>query len=229
MALLVKAAGLQRTIIADPKLALAQARQMLASDPGAAEAQARNLLKSYPGNAGVLRLLGRALRRGGRAEEAAHAEQQAFEVSTRNPLHRAAAQAFEAGNVAQGKALIQRLLAEDSHDVLALTMLGLHWTAVSEFEMAEPLLRRAVDHAPDQASARMALAELLLRSKRPTLAWAELDHIKGDAATSEPIQSLRAECLSALGRLDEELAILEPLAARPATTSIGYSLRVGHA
>ncbi len=222
-------AGLQRTIIADPKAALIEARRLLASDPAAAAASARALLESDPDNDSVLRLLGQALRRTGDADEAALAEQQAIEASTRNPRHRAAAQALQAGNPRHAEALLQQALAADPDDVLALTMLGLHWTGVSEFELAEPLLRRAVEQAPDQASTRMALAELLLRSKRPTPALAELDRITGDAAASEPIRSLRAECLSALGRLEEELAILEPLAATPATRSIGYLLRIGHA
>jgi len=221
--------GLQRTIIADPKAALAQARQLLSSDPAAAEAQARNVLASDPGSAAALRLLAQAFRRTGRPDEAAEAQLQAIEASTRNPMHRAAAEALQAGNAPQAKALLARLLAEDPTDVLALTMLGLHWTGVSEFEMAEPLLRSAVDQAPGQPLTRMALAELLLRSKRPFLALAELDAVTGVATANVPILSLRAECLSALGRLDEELAILEPLAARPTPGRVDYSLRIGHA
>lgn len=222
-------AELQRTIIANPKAALNHARQLLATDPGAAEAQVRNLLAADPGNAAALRLLGQALRRSGRSGEAAQAEQQALETSTRNPMHQAAAQALRAGNASHAKALLQQLLAEDSNDVLALTMLGLHWTGANEFEMAETLLRRAVDQAPEQPTTRMALAELLVRSKRATLALAEIDHIAADAAGSEPILSLRAECLSALGRLDEELAVLEPLSAKAGSGGVGFSLRIGHA
>ena len=222
-------ARLHQTIIADPKAALTQARQLLASDPAAAKALAHTLLRSDPANAAALRLLAQALRRTDQPDEAAQAELQAIEASTRNPIHRAAAQALQAGNAAHAKALLQQLLAADSNDVLALTMLGLHWTGLSEFEMAEPLLRQAVDHAPDQPSTRIALAELLLRSKRPTLALAELDQIAGEASTSDPVLSLRAECLSALGRLDEELAILEPLAVRTGAGGVGFALRTGHA
>ena len=217
------------TIIADPKAALTQARQLLATDPAAAEALARNLLASHPGNAIVLRLLALALRRLGRTEQASEAELQAIEASTRNPMHRAAAEALQAGNAVHAKTLLQQLLAADPNDILALTMLGQHWTAVNEFELAEPLLRRAVKHAPGQPSARMALAELLLRSKRATLALAELDRITGDAVVSEAFLSLRAGCLSALGRLDEELAILRSLAAKPGANDVTYALRIGHA
>ncbi|MCY7281134.1 MAG: sulfotransferase [Sphingomonas bacterium] len=222
-------AGLQQTIIADPKAALTQTRQLLASDPAAAEALARSLLASDPGNAMIMRLLAQALRRTDRPQEATELELQAIEASTRNPIHRAAAEALQAGNAPHAKALLRQLLVADPDDVLALTIFGLHWTGLSEFELAEPLLRRAVDQAPSQPSTRMALAELLLRSKRASLALAELDQISGDATTSAPILSLRAECLSALGRLNEELAILEPLAIRPATKGVGYALRIGHA
>ena len=81
----MKVGGLQRTIIADPNAVLAQARQLLASDPGAAEAQARLLLTSYPDNPATFRLLGQALRRLDRRDEAASAEQQALAVSGRSP------------------------------------------------------------------------------------------------------------------------------------------------
>lgn len=46
---------------------------------------------------------------------------------------------------------------------------------------------------------------------------------------SDPIRSLRAEAYSALGRLDEELAILETLATRSGPGDVGYLLRTGHA
>ena len=220
---------MQSNIIANPRAALAQARQLLASDPAAAGALARSLLTSHPGNPILLRLLAQALRRTGQPEQASEAEFQAMEASTRNPMHRSAAKALQAGHSAHAKALLQKLLAADPNDVLALTMLGLHWTGVSEFEMAEPLLRRAVEHAPDQPSTRMALAELLLRSKRSSLALAELDQITEEATGSEPILSLRAGCMSALGRLDEELAILRALIAKGGPNGVDYALRTGHA
>jgi len=220
---------LQRTIIADPKAALATARQLLASDPAAAEAQARHLLASDPQSPIVLRLLGQALRLLDRPHEAAQAESQAIQASTRNPAHRAAAMAIQSGDIGRAKAILQQLLSEDSNDVLALNMLGLHWSTNGEFEMAETLLRRATGLAPDDPSTRMALAELLVRSKRAALALAELDKIGGDASASDPTLSLRAECLSALGRLDEELAILERLSASRGPGDISMSLRTGHA
>ena len=178
---------------------------------------------------GALRRRARALRLEGEAADAGALERQALEASTRLPAYTAAAQALQSGNGAGARNMLERLIAADDSDVLALTMLGLAWTGIQEYERAEPLLRRAVDLAPDEASTRMALAELLLRSRRPAKALAELDAVPMDLQSSEPIQSLRAEALNALGRLDEELAIVQPLAARGGPRDVGYALRSGHA
>ncbi|WP_309601786.1 sulfotransferase [Sphingomonas sp.] len=219
---------MQRRIIANPKAALAQARQLLASDPAAAEAQARNLLAANPDHPATLRVLGGALRRLGKLADARVAEHRALEASTRNPGHRAAAQALQSGDAARAHALLRGLLADDDSDVLALTMLGLQAANLREFEIAEPLLRRAVAEAPDEVASRTALAELFNQSKRPALALAELDSLDPEIAGTEPVQSLRAEALSGLGRLEEELAILERLAAINAPHVIRYGLRIGH-
>lgn len=220
---------LQRTIIAKSETALAQARQLLASDAPSAEAQARILLRSQPNNASALRVLGASLRSQGKTTEAAAADHQALEVSTRNPVHRAAAQALQAGDPTRADALLRRLLGEDDSDVLALTLLGLQAANARQFEIAEPLLRRAVAEAPDEPATRMALAEMLHHSKRPALALAEIDRIDPAAAGAEAIQSLRAQVLSALGRLDEEMVVLEKLASDVAPDVIRYGLRIGHA
>lgn len=208
---------------------LDRARQLIDSDPAAAEAHARNLLASDPDSAEALRLLGAALRRLGKAADAAVAVKRALEASTRNPAHRAAAQALQAGSQGRAQALLRGLLAKDESDVLALTMLGLQATGANDFEIAEPLLRRAVAEAPDEPTTRLALAELLHRSKRSALALSEIDNIDPAAVGAEAIQSLRAEALGALGRLDEELAILERLAAAAAPDILRYGLRIGHA
>lgn len=208
---------------------LARARLLIDSDPAAAEAQARAALASDPNSAEALRLLGAALRRLGKAADAAVAAKRALEASTRNPAHRAAAQALQSGNNGRAQALLRGLLAKDDSDVLALTMLGLQAVGANDFEAAEPLLRRAVAEAPDEANTRLALAELLHRSKRSALALAEIDRIDPAESSAEAVQSLRAEALGALGRLDEELAILKRLSAAAAPDILRYGLRIGHA
>ena len=176
----------------------------------------------------ALRTRARALRLHGQLAEAASVERQALAESTHDRMHISAGHALQAGHVVQARAMLGHLLAKDGSDVLALTMLGLHWCGLKEYERAEPLLRRAVDSAPDEASTRMALAELFLRSKRPSEALAELDAVRGGALASEAVQSLRAETLNLLGRLDEELAIVQPFADRGGPRDVGYALRTGH-
>lgn len=219
---------MQRAIIDDPKAALAQARHLLATDPAAAAAQARAILVSDPGAASALRILGAALRTLGQPAEAAHAEREAFAISARSPEHHAVSKALGAGNQDEATARLRQLLGEDIGDVLALVMLGLIATNANDFEAAEPLLRRAVDLAPDEPSPRMALAELLQRSKRPALALAEVERLDPANAASEAARSLLAEIYSALGRLDQELALLRPLFDACLDPS-RYGLRIGHA
>ena len=203
-------------------------RLSLATDPVAAEAQALLLLGSYPDNAASLRLLGAALRRQGKRSDAAFIEQQAIRASYSHPSHQAAAAALGEGNQQRAVALLHDLLAEDDGDVLALTMLGLQALNAREFEIAEPLLRRAAAEAPDDPSARMALAALFHQSKRAALALAEIEAFAPEVAKAEAVQSLRAEVYCALGRLDEEVAILHNLAAAISPDTLPYGTRIGH-
>ena len=215
--------------MADAKAQIAAVRQLLASNPVESEAQARLLLTSSPDDPAALRLLGAALRQQRKTKDAAVVEQQAIQASFSHPGHQAAAAALGKGEQQRAIGLLQELLAEDDSDVLALTVLGLQALNAREFEIAEPLLRRAVAAAPDDPSARMALAGLFQQSKRPALALAEIDAIDPDIAKAEAVQSLRAEAYSALGRLEEELVILERLSAAVAPDTLRYGLRIGHA
>jgi len=186
-------------------------------------------LASHPDNPAALRLLGAALARLGKPTDAAAAVSRALEAATRDPAHRTAAQALQSGDHRRAQVLLRGLLAEDDSDVLALTMLGILATNAGDFEVAEPLLRRAVEVAPDLPTTRMALAEFLHRTKRSALALAEIDSIAPTVAEAEAVQSLLAETLGGLGRLEEELAILKRLSASVAPDVIRYGLRIGHA
>ena len=219
---------MQPTLIDDARAALATARRSLADDPTAAAAQARDILAADPGNASALRVLGAALRRLNQPAKAAQAEQEAFAASTRSATHHAASQALDAGQRDKAKAMIERLLAEDPLDVMAMILLGMAASDDDDFETAEPLLRNAVALAPDEPAPRLALAQFLHRSKRPALALAEIDQFAPEIAGIEVAVSLRAELYSALGRLDQELALLEPLHAASPDPS-RYGLRIGHA
>ena len=219
--------SVKASIIADPNAALRQARQLLDSDPKAATKQARQLLESFPGDPTALRLLAASLRKQGKTDEAATIEQQAIDASTRSPAHREAARAIAGGNKQRAVAILEALLGRDDSDVVALVMLGLQLSVDNELEMAEPLLRRAVEAAPGDASARMALCEHLHRAKNSAEALEQLDRLPGDSPSVAAL-SLRASILRDLGRQEEEVAILKELAAgqpRPEN----YRVRLGHA
>jgi tetratricopeptide (TPR) repeat protein len=220
--------GVKPSIIADPHAALRQARQLLGSDPAAAERQARQLLQSHPGDPAVLRLLGAALRNLGKAADAARAEQEAIDASTRSPAHREAARAVAAGDRKRAAAILEALIARDETDVVALVMLGLQLSTDGELEIAESLLRKATDSAPNDSSARMALAEHFQRARRPTDALAQLDKPQAAKDESPAALSLRALILRDLGRQEEEVAILRQL-AESAPRPENYWIRMGHA
>jgi len=220
--------GVKASIIADPYAALKQARQLLASDPGTAEKQARRLLEAHPGDPAALRLLGAALRKLGKADEATRAEREAVQASTRCPAHREAARAIAIGEKKRAIAILESILARDETDVVALVMLGLQFSTENEYEIAESLLRKAVEVAPEDASARMSLSEHLHRSKRSVEALAEFDQLAPDARATANALSLRASILRDLGRQEEEVAVLQQLVATEQRNE-NYRIRLGHA
>lgn len=219
--------GSKISIIADPEAALRRARQLLASDPAAAAGLARQLLADRPGDPGLLRVAAAGLRRLGDDNEAANLEKLAVKASLRSPMHRQAARALAAGASQEAMPILEALIAKDDSDVVALVMLGQQLSKDAKYDQAEPLLRRAVDAAPSDPPARLALAEHLHRARRPAEALDQLDRLAPQSETTAS-RSLRAHVLRDLGRQAEEAAILEELVAsaeRPAA----LRLRLGHA
>jgi tetratricopeptide (TPR) repeat protein len=220
--------GVKPSIIADPEAALKQARSLLAADPAAATRQARQLLSANPDDPAILRVVAAGLRKLGKTGEAAMLEEQAAGASIRNPAHREAARALAAADPKRATEILEMLLARDHTDVVALVMLGRQRTADNDYDLAEPLLRRAVDNAPGHVPAIIALAELLHRARRASDALAELEKLPAHALATAPARSLKANILRDLGRQDEEVELLGQLAAgepRPEN----YLLRMGHA
>ena len=215
------------SIITDRDAALRQAREILATDPEAAVRQARELLRTDPENPRLLRLAAAGLRRISQVSEAEQLEQRAIQASTRSPEHREAARAIAAGDKIKAARILEGLITRDETDVVALVMLGLQLSTDGELEMAEQLLRKAVGSAPSDPSARLALVEHLHRAKRPTEALETLDEMGSDP-DSVAARSLRANILRDLGRQDEEIAILEQLAASEPRPE-AYRVRLGHA
>jgi len=216
------------SIIADPKAALKQARSLLAVSPAAAVKQARQMLDAHSQDPAVLRVIAAALRKLGEGDEAAELEKRAIQASIQNPAHRDAARAVAAGDTKRANKLLEAILAEDSTDVVALVMLGSQLSLNGEYETAEPLLRRAIEGAPDDVPARMALVEHLHRARRGADALKEIETLDPDVQRTALARSLRAHILRDLGRQEEEVEILAQLAAtEPRPES--YNIRMGHA
>jgi len=220
--------GVKASIIMDPLAVLKHARQLVNSDPEAAAKQARRLLESHPGDPAVLRVVGAALRKLGKTTEAAKFENEAVQASIRSPAHREAARAVATGDKMRAVAILEAIISRDETDVVALVMLGLQLSTDNEFELADALLRKAVEFAPDDVAARMALSEHLQRSRHASEALAVLDKLQPKAAQSANVQSLRASILRDLGRQEEEVAILERLGASQGQPET-YGIRLGHA
>ena len=220
--------GVKASIIMDPLAVLKHARQLVNSDPEAAAKQARRLLESHPGDPAVLRVVGAALRKLGKTAEAAKFENEAVQASIRSPAHREAARAVATGDKMRAVAILEAIISRDETDVVALVMLGLQLSTDNEFELADALLRKAVEFAPDDVAARMALSEHLQRSRHASEALAVLDKLQPKAAQSANVQSLRASILRDLGRQEEEVAILERLGASQGQPET-YGIRLGHA
>ena len=130
-------------------------RKLLDTDPSRAASGVRRQLKTAPRDPALLRLSAAAMRRLGRAGEAAKAEADAISASMATPAHVEAAQALAAGDNRRAAALLQSLIAADPDDVVALVKLGLLISPTNGFADAERLLQRAVTAAPEDPSARV--------------------------------------------------------------------------
>ena len=194
----------------------------------AAEQEARKAIAAAPNDARAWLRLGQALRGQKRDDEAAEAERKSIEASTRNPRHRAAADALRAGKAIDANRLLQQLVEEDGDDVLALMLFGSQASKGRQYELADRLLGRAVALAPADPNARFAMADHQVRTKRFELALETLGGLPDAVRDSETAKVLAAECLGELGRAEEQLTLLREIAAASAAP-LQYNLRIGHA
>lgn len=198
------------------------------ADPAAAERDARKALEKAPADPRALLDLGKALRAQGREAEAAEAERKSIEASTRDPRHRAAAEALRAGKAMEANRLLQKLVEENGEDVLALMLFGSQASKGRQYELANQLLSKAVSLAPADPNARFGLADHQVRTKRFEDALATLAALPEAVRKSEGARTLEAECLGELGRVEEQLALLREIAAA-SPNPLQYNLRIGHA
>src|ERR1043165_7734189 len=102
--------------------ALRRGAVLIREDPRLAAAQAREILAAAPGNADAYRLLGAALRRTGEAEEAERAELDAIAASVGDPELMEAAGALLDNDLPQVERLLRARLHDRPADVAAIRM-----------------------------------------------------------------------------------------------------------
>jgi tetratricopeptide (TPR) repeat protein len=168
-----------------------------------------------------------ALRTAGKDGEAARLEREAVATLGRGPRHRAAAHAIRAGDSFRANQVLKQLLDDDPDDVLAAVMLGLQASRADEPAIADRLLGRAVELAPGDPGARLALADHMLRGRRHAAALGQLEALDLADQAPQGVQLMIADCLGELGRIDEQLKLLGQLRRDGGNPAI--DLRVGHA
>jgi len=194
--------------------ALVHARRLLRDEPKLAAAQAREVVRADPGNAEAWRLLGAALRRDGEEREAEEAELRAISESVHDPRLMEAAQALAANDLPVAERLLRPHLKEKPTDVAAIRMMAELAARLGRYGDAENLLRRAIELAPAFSAARANLATVLYRQNRPAEAIAALDSL-ADGDVDEPVhQNLRAAALGRIGGYEEAIGIYEQVLGR---------------
>ena len=137
--------------------ALANGRQLLRSNPRAAAAQAEEILRRGADVAAAHRLLGAALRRLGREREADQSDLEAIAAAEREPALLDARVDIANGRLEDAERLLRPYLDNFPDDPVALHLLALIGARAGHGELAEQLLRRALQAAPKYGAARSAL------------------------------------------------------------------------
>jgi predicted Zn-dependent protease len=194
--------------MAEPGIAL---DRFVADHPAEAAARLEALLAGDPHNAEGWRLLGRALRRLGRDDEAAEAEVESVRATAYEPEMIAIARAMTADDLPSAEALLRQRLRQYPFDVAAIRLMAELAARVGRPRDSETLLRRALELAPGFTAARANLASLLYRQNRFAEAVAELDRVLESGEANPASRNLMAVALGRIGDYDEALRLYEQL------------------
>jgi len=140
--------------------ALLNGRRLLASDPASAERQARIIIEGDPECIDARSLLGLALRRQARIEEARHAEQEAVDLSMFQPPLFEALMTLAQQQPGKSHRLALKFLEEHPENAAAMRMVAEVAARLGQFDQAERFVEGALAVAPDYDRA-IALREAL--------------------------------------------------------------------
>ncbi|HEY0628622.1 MAG TPA: sulfotransferase [Sphingomicrobium sp.] len=138
--------------------ALANARRLLAYDPNASIEQAEVVIARDPDSSEAYRLLGMALRRLGRVEEASRAEENAIALAMIEPKLFEAMMAMTEQNLPKAERLLRERLRDHPDDAAALRMLAEVAARTGHFDAAERLIGQALTVAPSFTAVRNLLS-----------------------------------------------------------------------
>ncbi len=194
--------------MAQPGIAL---DRFVQQNPGEAAERLRALVEEDNTNAEAWRLLGRALRRLGRDDEAAEAEVESVRATAHEPEMLAIATALNAGDLPRAETLLRGRLRAQPLDVAAIRLMAELALRVGRLRDAETLLRRALELAPGFVAARANLASLLYRQNRFAEAASELDRVLESGEANPSSRNLLAVARGRIGDYDEALRLYEEL------------------
>ena len=209
---------------------LAQIERLIETNPEAAADKAGAAVAASPANPETYRILGAALRRLGRADEAARAELASVKASAADPEVAQAGQAILRGDFPSAEKLCRSVLRRRPNDASATRMLGEVAVSVGALRDAEDLFRRTLELAPALEYARLNLAEVLHQQSRYAEALAELDKLGSEFSGYPEAMTYRASTLGMLGEYQNAIDVYRQMvAAEPsnldAWTSLAFMLK----
>ena len=175
--------------------------------PAEAAEELRAAVARNPANAGALRLLGRALRKLGQDDEAAHAEMAAVRATAQDPAMVAIAAAMIEGDLQQSEQLLRQRLHSQPTDVAAIRLMAELAARIGRLPDSEKLLRRALELAPSFTAARANLANVLYKQSRYGEAAKVLDEVLEQDPANPGNRNLMAATLGRIGDYDEAIKI----------------------
>ena len=189
--------------------ALANGARLLASDPEAAADQARAILSVNRSVIDAHRLLGAALRRLGRGQEAEGAECYAIDAAMASAPLVEAARRIQADDLKGAEHGLRSYLTRRPFDAAAMLLLADVASRSGIQAEAERLIRRALEAAPAHPGAQLALATVLNQQNRPAEALDLLERL--GRRNPDDLQALLAlaSLLGQLGEYERAIALYE--------------------